>query len=146
MRGRPRRDRRPASRPAAMGASPTAPPVARQPPSGQFVVHHSAGVTQFSRATRGIRHELVVFVDVDDPVKFSLLTLTNDSGSTRRLSLFAYNDWAIGPPREGQAGHVTTTYDVNTGTIFARSAYSDEFARRVAFTHASDTPGSASGD
>ena len=61
MRGRPRRDRW-----HAISAS------------GQFVVRHSAGVTRFSRATRGIRHELDVFVDVDDPVKFSLLTLTND--------------------------------------------------------------------
>jgi cyclic beta-1,2-glucan synthetase len=126
--------------------SPTPGPMARRPTSGQFVVHHSAGVTQFSRATRGIRHELDVFVDVEDPVKFSLLTLTNDSGATRSLSLFAYNDWALGPPREGQAGHVTTTYDVNTGTIFARNRYSDEFARRVAFAHASDTPRSATGD
>ena len=48
--------------------------------AAQFVVRHSAGVTRFSRATRGIRHELDVFVDVDDPVKFSLLTLTNDGG------------------------------------------------------------------
>jgi cyclic beta-1,2-glucan synthetase len=126
--------------------SPTPGPMARQPTSGQFVVHHSAGVTQFSRATRGIRHELTVFVDVEDPVKFSLLTLTNDSGATRTLSLFAYNDWTLGPPREGQSGHVTTTYDVNTGTIFARNAYSDEFSRRVAFAHASDTPCSATGD
>jgi cyclic beta-1,2-glucan synthetase len=126
--------------------SPTPGPMARRPTSGQFIIHHSAGVTQFSRATRGIRHELAVFVDVDDPVKFSLLTLTNDSGSTRSLSVFAYNDWALGPPREGQAGHVTTTYDVNRGTIFARNNYSDEFAQRVAFAHASDTPRSATGD
>ena len=63
-------------------------------------MHHSAGATRFSRATRGLRHELDVFVDVDDPVKFSLLTLTNDSGLARRLSFFAYNDWVLGPPRE----------------------------------------------
>ena len=80
--------------------------MARHPTSGQFVIHHSAGVTRFSRVTRGIRHELDVFVDVDDPVKFSLLTLTNDGAAARTLSLFAYNDWVLGPPRESQAGHV----------------------------------------
>jgi cyclic beta-1,2-glucan synthetase len=40
----------------------------RHSTSGQFVVRHSAGVTRFSRTTRHIRHELEVFVDVDDPV------------------------------------------------------------------------------
>ena len=68
--------------------------------------------SRVSRAsTRGIRHELDVFVDVDDPVKFSLLTLTNDGEAARTLSLFAYNDWVLGPPRESQAGHIATTYD-----------------------------------
>jgi cyclic beta-1,2-glucan synthetase len=125
--------------------SPTPGPMTRHPASGRFVVHHSAGVTQFSRITRGIRHELAVFVDVDDPVKFSLLTLTNGSGVPRNLSVFAYNDWVLGPPRESQPGHITTTYDEKSGTIVARNAYSDEFARRIAFAHASETPRSATG-
>ena len=125
--------------------SPTPGPMARQATSGQFVVHHSAGVTRFSRATRSIRHELDVFVDVEDPVKFSLLTLTNDGAETRTLSLMAYNDWVLGPPRESQAGHITTTYDAASGTIHARNTYSDEFAQRVAFVHASETPVSATG-
>ena len=125
--------------------SPTPGPMARQTTSGQFVVHHSAGVTRFSRATRGIRHELEVFVDVDDPVKFSLLTLTNDSAAPRTLSLMAYNDWVLGPPRDSQVGHITTTYDAASGTIHARNTYSDEFSERVAFAHASETPVSATG-
>jgi cyclic beta-1,2-glucan synthetase len=125
--------------------SPTPGPMTRHPASGRFVVHHAAGVTHFSRVTRGIRHELAVFVDVDDPVKFSLLTLTNDGGATRSLSVFSYNDWVLGPPRESQPGHVITSYDVKSGTILARNAYSDEFARRVAFAHASETPRSATG-
>jgi cyclic beta-1,2-glucan synthetase len=121
-------------------------PMKRHPTSGQFVVHHSAGISHFSRVTRAIRHELDVFVDVDDPVKFSLLTLVNDSDATRRLSLFAYNDWVLGPPQESARGQVTTTYEATSGTILARNGYSDEFARRVAFAHASEVPRSATSD
>ena len=76
--------------------SPTPGPMARHPLSGQFVIRHSAGTTQFLRVTRGIRHELDVFVDVDDPVKFSLLTLTNDSGTranAERLLLTTTGCW-----------------------------------------------------
>jgi cyclic beta-1,2-glucan synthetase len=125
--------------------TPTPGPMARHQASGRFVIRHSAGVTQFSRTTRGIRHELDVFVDVDDPVKFSLLTLTNDSGEARKLSLFAYNDWVLGPPRESQAGHITTTYDEKRGAVLACNSYSDEFVRRIAFARASDTPCAATG-
>ncbi|HEY2904657.1 MAG TPA: protein ndvB, partial [Vicinamibacterales bacterium] len=123
--------------------SPTPGPMKRHPTSGRFVVRHGAGVTRFSRATRDIRHELDLFVDVDDPVKFSLLTLTNEGTAPRRLSVFAYNDWVLGPPRESQSGHLTTGYDVTIGAVFARNPYSDEFAPRVAFACASETPQSA---
>ena len=123
--------------------SPTPGPMPRHAGSGQFVIHHAAGVTQFCRLTRGIRHQLDVFVDVDDPVKFSRLTLTNDGAAARTLSVFAYNDWVLGPPRESQTGQLTTTYDETSGTIRARNPYSDEFAHRVAFAHASERPRSA---
>jgi cyclic beta-1,2-glucan synthetase len=125
--------------------SPTPGPMARSAASGQFLVQHSAGVTRFSRITRGVRHELEVFVDVDDPVKFSLLTLTNDGAATRTLSVFAYNDWVLGPPKENQPGHIITTYDLTSGTILARNAFSDEYAGRIGFAHASEAPRSATG-
>ena len=125
--------------------SPTPGPMRREPTSSPCVVHHAAGVTHFSRATRGLRHDLDVFVAVDDPVKCSLLTLTNETGEAQRLSLFSYNDWALGPPLESAQGHIITTYDARSGTILAGNAYNDQFARRIAFVHASDLPQSATG-
>src|SRR5206468_10327797 len=60
--------------------SPTPGPMPRTPADGRVVIRHSAGLTRFARVAQGVRHDLDVFVDAADPVKFSLLTLTNESG------------------------------------------------------------------
>src|SRR5690606_16525409 len=73
---------------AMWGATPG--PVPRTRDSGRWVVCHEAGVTRYQHATRGLEQELAVFVDTEDPVKQSMLTLTNSSDQPRRLSVFGY--------------------------------------------------------
>ena len=113
-------------------------PLPRPADSGRWVVRHGAGVTRFQTAWAGLEQDLEVSVAPDDPVKLSRLTLTNTSSATRRLSVFAYVEWVLGPPRSGERRFVVSERHESTGAILARNAYNTEFKDCVAFLHATE--------
>ena len=126
--------------------TPTPGPMDRGAADGRSIVRHSAGLTRFERVTHGITHTLEVFVDRAEPVKCSLLTLTNDGASARELSVFAYNEWTLGPPQAKQQVHVVSAIDDECGALLARNAYTQRPQERVAFASASEPLRSATAD
>jgi cyclic beta-1,2-glucan synthetase len=118
------------------GATPG--PLPRASNSGRWVIRHAAGVTHFQFAVDGLEQDLAICVAPDDPVKLSLLTLTNTSSTLRRLSVFGYVEWILGPPRSGEHRFVVSELHESPEAIFARNAYNTEFKDRVAFWQATE--------
>jgi len=110
--------------------TPTALPIRERSP---YVIRHGWGYTSFEHVSHGISLELMQCVPPEDPVKISRLTLTNVSGKGRRISVTAYLEWLLGASRSVAAPFVVTEIDEETGAIFARNAWRQDFRERVAF-------------
>jgi cyclic beta-1,2-glucan synthetase len=129
---------------AVWGATPA--PLPRSADSGRWIVRHTAGATRFQHAVAGIRHELTLCVAPDDPVKLAVLTLTNTGETRRRISVFGFVEWCLGPPRAGDRRFVVTEWDEGTGALLAYQRYNTECADDVAFLSATARPQSYTAD
>ncbi len=113
---------------------------------GEYRCRHGFGYSAFEHLQDGIGCELVVHVALDAAVKFSVLTLRNLSGRSRRLSATGYVEWVLGDLRSKCAMHVVTELDPRSGAILARNAFNPEFSRIAAFFDVDDATRTISGD
>ena len=115
-----------------------------------YRARHGAGYTVFEHNSHGIDQELTVFVPVDDrggkPVKIQRLSLKNDSGRPRRLSVTFYAEWTLGEFRESSQDHVVTGWDDDIQALIARNYYNPDYPDWVSFAAISEHADSYSGD
>jgi cyclic beta-1,2-glucan synthetase len=111
-----------------------------------YVIRHGQGYSRFEHVSRGVSLELLQLVPLDDPIKISRLTLTNQSGRPRRLSVTACVEWVLGASRGAAAPFVVTEIDGTTGAMFARNTWRREFDTRVAFVDLGGTQAAWTGD
>lgn len=98
-----------------------------------YITRHGFGYSVFEHIEDGIRSEMLVYVDVESAVKFTVLKIRNQSGRARKLSATGYTEWVLGDNRMKTAMHIQTEIDPDSGAFFAKNPYNTEFSDRVAF-------------
>ena len=124
--------------------SPTALPIRDE--TAPYIARHGQGYSRFQHGSHGILLELLQFVPAKDPIKISRLTLQNDSGRARRLSVTAMSNgcWEV---RAALRRPISSRSSIRkTGAIFARSILGGEFGGRIAFADLGGKQSSFTGD
>jgi cyclic beta-1,2-glucan synthetase len=123
--------------------SPTASPVRG---GGRHVARHGFGYTRYTHDMDGIDLDQTVFVAGDDPVKLTLLTLTNHTGRPRSLTVTAYAELVLGTDRTQTSRHILTDIDEETNALLARNPWSTEYPDQVVFLDLAGRQQSWTGD
>lgn len=102
---------------------------------GDYLTRHGFGYSVFTHRESGIDSELTVFVAEEAPVKLAILTLSNNSGRTRKLSVTGYVEWTLGESRIRSAPHIVTHAASIPGGcgVMANNFYGDNGGERTAF-------------
>ena len=123
--------------------SPTASPVRG---GGRHVARHGFGYTRYTHDMDGVELDQTVFVAGDDPVKLTLLTLTNRTGRRRSLTVTAYAELVLGTDRTETSRHILTDVDAETNALLARNPWSTEYPDQVVFLDLAGRQQSWTGD
>ncbi len=113
-------------------------PVHHPPLGGQLDVRQLRIPTSQTRLTLGMAP--------DDPVRLSLLRVTNRDARPRRISVTSYVEWTLGVLREHTQHQVVTAFDEALEALFAYNTFNPTFAAMRAFAAMSEPLTSHTGD
>jgi cellobiose phosphorylase len=103
------------------------------PGNAAYITRHGFGYTVFEHEEDGIATSMKVYTDLQEAVKYTVITVCNRSGRPRRLSVTGYTEWVLGINRERSSQHVYTDVDKETGAILAGNRFNQYLPGRLCF-------------
>ena len=104
-----------------------------------YITRHGFGHSQFEHVEEDISTNMMVYVDTEAAVKFTVIKIRNLSAQRRRISVTGYVEWVLGDIRSKTSMHIITEADPTTGALLARNQYNKEFNGRVCFFDVSES-------
>jgi len=111
-----------------------------------YTVRHGAGTSVFEAERNRIGTQLTLGMAADEPVRLSVLRVTNRDAIERRIRLTAYVEWTLGTQRERTQHHVRTAFEPELGAVLARNHFDPQFHGHVAFCALSEPITGHTGD
>lgn len=98
-----------------------------------YKVTHGRGYTSFDHERNGLKHEMKIFVPLEDPVKIIRIKLKNNTSRQRKISLTYYAEWVLGVQRQTNASYIVTDWLPSANILTARNTYQETFRDATAF-------------
>lgn len=92
-----------------------------------YECRHGIGYSRFTSSKNDVQASVLTFVPMGDTCEVSQLKITNNSSSTKTLSIFSYVEWCLwnadDDSRNFQRNYSTGEVEVVDSTIFHRTEY-----------------------
>lgn len=98
-----------------------------------YKITHGKGFTRFDHERYGIKHEMNIYVPLEDPVKIIKMKLQNKTTEPRTISLTYYAEWVLGVQRQANAPYIVTDWIESEQVLTARNTYQEIFKEATAF-------------
>lgn len=103
-----------------------------------YLIRHGMGFSIFEHYTKGIHHNLTLFVPTNDTIKIYSLKLKNNGDYFRILGITTYIEWVLGVNHYETTNTIFTKWDEETSSLLAQNSYNNEFSEYIAFFSSSE--------
>jgi len=100
---------------------------------GTKTARHGFGYTRYTHATDNLELEQTVFVAPEDPVKLSLIRVTNTSPIHRTITVISYAQPVLGMDLGKAQRHLVTAFDDELRVLTASNPWGTQFPGQLCF-------------